>query len=292
MEITLLGTGCPAVHTERYGAGQIVVHNQTAVLIDCGSGVTQRLVGAGYSGRVLDALVLTHLHSDHLIDFYQLVISAWHQGREKPQVIYGPEGTRDFVEKTMAVWQEERELRIAHEKRPSVTGLELEVHEIRDGDRLEIGDLLFEVVAVDHQPVDPAFGFVISAEDTDVRIALSGDTTECERLIAAAQGVDLLVHEVFIHRDMPVVPGVRSAETIEAVASYHTLSDVVGKVATRANAGALLLTHIVPPDSDRAVLLAEVKADFSGPVLVGEDLMRVNPQGKTVRYGAMQMSYA
>ncbi len=294
MDITLLGTGCPAVHTERYGAGQLIRHangeGETQILIDCGSGVTQRLVGTGSSGARLDAILLTHLHSDHVIDIYQVIVSAWHQGRTTPQRIYGPTGTRKFVEGLMAVWKEELDLRIRHERRPSTAALELDITEIKAGERLEFGPVKVDVVAVDHQPIDPAFGFIFEAEDT--KIALSGDTTYCPALIEASKGVDLLVHEVFVHREMHVVEGLRSAETIEAVAGYHTLSDEVGKVATQAGVGCLLLTHIVPPNSNRDDLLAEVKKSFDGPVLVGEDLMRVDPVSRTVSYDAARLSYA
>ncbi|WP_085900028.1 MBL fold metallo-hydrolase [Kiloniella majae] len=304
MDITLLGTGCPAVHTERYGAGQLIRHKgdggDTEILIDCGSGVTQRLVGTGSSGAKLDAILLTHLHSDHVIDIYQVIVSAWHQGRTTPQRIYGPTGTRKFVEGLMAVWKEELDLRIKHEKRPSTAALELDITEIKAGERLQFGEVTVDVIAVDHQPIDPAFGFIFAAPKESgagkargaTKIALSGDTTYCPALIEAAKGVDLLVHEVFVHREMHVVEGVRSAETIAAVAGYHTLSDEVGKVASEAGVGCLLLTHIVPPNSNRDELLAEVQKSFDGPVLVGEDLMRVDPETKSVSYGAARLSYA
>ncbi len=76
---------------------------------------------------------------------------------------------------------------------------------------------------------------------------------------------------------MPVVAGVRSAETVANVASYHTLSSEVGKLAARAGVGWLALTHFVPPGCDRKALLAEVVADFAGPVVLGEDLMTLEP---------------
>src|SRR3546814_7661530 len=107
METVFLGTGCPVVSTERYGPAQLVVADGAKILVDCGSGVTQRLLAAGTPGRELDALLLTHLHSDHLVDLYQLVVSAWHQGRDRPLPVYGPPGTRRYVEGLMALRSEE-----------------------------------------------------------------------------------------------------------------------------------------------------------------------------------------
>ena len=66
-------------------------------LVDCGSGVTQRLQAAGSSGADVDAVFFTHLHSDHTVDLFQLIISSWHQGRNRPHLIYDPKGTKRYV---------------------------------------------------------------------------------------------------------------------------------------------------------------------------------------------------
>ena len=84
MRITLLGTGCPSVHPRRYGASQLIEGMGAKVLVDCGNGCTQRLVQAGHSPAAVDALFVTHLHSDHLVDLWQLVVAGWHAGRPHP----------------------------------------------------------------------------------------------------------------------------------------------------------------------------------------------------------------
>ena len=75
MEITLLGTGCPSVDCKRLGPSNLVRTKKTKILVDCGSGVTQRLHQLKVSSADIDALFLTHLHSDHVVDLYQLIIS-------------------------------------------------------------------------------------------------------------------------------------------------------------------------------------------------------------------------
>lgn len=288
MRLTLLGTGCPVVSLDRYGPATLVRADGAAVLVDCGSGVTQRLVAAGCPGRDLDAVLLTHLHSDHLVDLYQLIVSSWHQGRNRPQRVFGPPGTRAYVTGLMDLWAAERAQRIAHEARPSTRGLEVEVTEIADGWTLDLEGLEIAGFAVDHRPVRHAFGFAFAHGGK--RLVISGDTRPCPALEAAAQGADLLVNEVFIHREMPVVAGVRSAETVANVGAYHTASTEVGKLAERAGVRLLALTHFVPPDCDGQALLAEVAADFRGPVVVGEDLMTFDLAAGTLSYGRAVMS--
>ncbi len=282
-KVTLLGTGCPAVSTCRYGAATLVQCGGKNLLVDVGSGVTQRLVGAGLTGVNIDALLITHMHSDHLVDLYQFIISSWHQSRDVPQQIFGPPGIKNFVAETMALWQTERDLRIAFEQRTSVEAFNINVTEFTSENELFAdSDCRVRPIKVEHEPVEPAYGYVFEASGK--KLVLSGDTRHCDNLIAAAQGADLLVHEVFVHGTMEI-SGTRSQAGLEAVRSYHTLSSEVGKVAAAANAKTLALTHIVPPNADRAALIADAKKDFAGPVVVGEDLMCFDLLAGTVQHG-------
>ena len=77
MELTLLGTGCPSVDHKRFGPSNLVSTKTAKILVDCGSGITQRLHELKVSSADIDALLFTHLHSDHAVDLYQLIISSW-----------------------------------------------------------------------------------------------------------------------------------------------------------------------------------------------------------------------
>jgi ribonuclease Z len=244
-------------------------------------------MAAGGTGADVDAVFLTHLHSDHIVDLFQLIISSWHQGRDRPQYIFGPKGTKRYVNGLLELWKPEFKQRIAHEKRSSAAGLGAEVVEIKAGEVFRAGEMTVSAVKVDHYPVRPAFGFLF--ETPEARLAISGDTTYCPELIEAARGVDVLVHEVYIHRGpVPSVP-VEDRRS-RNVQSYHTSSDVVGRVAREAEAGILLLSHFVPTRFDEEELLDQVSADFDGPILIGEDLMNIDVAQRRVLSWGMSLA--
>ena len=287
MKLHLLGTGCPAVDPRRYGPASLLHTDQGArILIDCGSGVTQRLMSAGCSGAEIDLLLITHLHSDHVVDLFQLIISSWHQGRDRSQQIVGPAGTQEFVGQLLEAWRPELERRAMHEKRPSLDGLDVEASEIGDGAEMDLGNMVIEAFEVDHRPMGPCLGY--SFREPGQHLVHSGDTGPCDSLIEAARGCDLLVHDVLLKHELAPREGVRTQETIDQVASYHATADQVGKIATEADAKCLILTHFVPPSFDEDRLLEIVRADFDGPVMCGQDLMLADladpSQARVVRH--------
>ena len=129
MKLTLLGTGCPSVDHKRFGPSNLITSKKAKILVDCGSGITQRLHQIKVSSADIDALLFTHLHSDHAVDFYQLIISSWHSYRIKPWKIFGPKGTKKFVNKIMNAWAEERKQRIAYEARSTIKAFQIDVIE-------------------------------------------------------------------------------------------------------------------------------------------------------------------
>jgi ribonuclease Z len=288
MKLVLLGTGAPPADPQRMGPANLILAGGRRLLFDCGSGVTQRLIQAGTSGAGIDALFITHLHSDHVMDFHQLLVSSWHQGRDRPWKVFGPPGTIGFVERSAALWKPELDIRVAHEKRPSVAGLDVEVTEFADGQTLR-GGVTVTPVKVNHDPFPDVYGFVV--EHDGLRFVHSADTIVWQPLIEAARGADCLLHEVLIKREMRVIEGVRTQEGIDAVASYHTLSTEVGAVAAEADVGMLILNHFVPPRFDRAALVAEVRAQWPGPLILGEDLMEYDLATRTLQAGSATVSF-
>ena len=289
MKFTFLGTGgCPIATTERYGPAHVVETADARVLIDCGSGVSQQLVAAGIPGFGIDALVVTHYHTDHMIDFYQLIMSSWHQGRDRHWRVFATPKSIVNMKAQIVAWEDERSLRIEWERRQNHAGLEVEFHELSEG-RLDIDGMNVEGVAVDHAPVVPAYGLVFEGEGS--RIVFSGDTRPVDSIEQASRGADLLVHEVYMHSAVVANPGTRSPEMIKNVSDYHSFPAPIGEIAARSGVKALALTHVVPVNADRNVMIDEVRTTWDGPLIVGEDLMTVEPAKRRVRMPGIAFSY-
>src|SRR3546814_13464384 len=91
-----------------------------------------------------------------------------------PQRIYGPRGTRAFVDGLLELWRDERALRIAHERRPSTAGFTAEVVEYGEGPVVALPGVSVAAVHVDHRPVEEAYGFVFRADDGDRKSVVEG----------------------------------------------------------------------------------------------------------------------
>ena len=273
MELTLLGTGCPKVDFNRFGPSNLISTKKANVLIDCGSGVTQRLDQIKISTADIDALFLTHLHSDHVIDLYQLIISSWHSYRVRPWVIYGPIGTKKFVSKIMNAWKDERKQRIKYESRSSTNAFKTIIREFKSTGSLKIKDLRVKYFEVDHKPVKYSYGFNFYSQNK--KLTISGDTRPCENLIKYAQEADVLLHEVFIDGEFKQTNKMRTKKTLHNVRDYHTPSTILGKIAKLTKCKRLVLTHLVPTKFNEKKLIKTIKSDFGKKPIVGKDLLKI-----------------
>jgi len=243
------------------------------ILVDCGSGVTQRLNQAKISSSRIDALFLTHLHSDHVVDFYQLIISSWHSYRVRPWKVYGPKGTKKFVKKIMETWKEERNQRINYEARSSTSAFKIKITEFNKYGTINIKDLKINYFEVDHKPVPYAYGF--NFFNKRKKLTISGDTRPCENLMKYAQNSDVLLHEVFIDNEIMETNKMRTSKTLHNVRRYHTPSSLLGKIAKLTKSKKLVLTHLVPTRFNEKNLKEVIRKDFGKNPIIGKDLLKI-----------------
>jgi ribonuclease Z len=267
IKVTLLGTGTPQPIMERFGPSILVQAGSENLLFDAGRGCLQRLRQLNISYDKLDAVFLTHLHSDHIVGLPDLWLTGWLVSqRVVPMNIYGPAGTADMVKYLRLAFAYDIKIR-ADDDKAANEGSKFNVTEIKQGTIYEQNGVKVIAFDVDHFPVVPAFGYRIEYKGHSV--VLSGDTRYSENLISFAKGTDLLVHEVIIAPDT-----LSKSDPKYPILSHHTTAEQTGRVFNAVKPGLAAFSHISKlygmKEED---ILRKTKLNYSGPLVIGKDLM-------------------
>jgi ribonuclease Z len=280
LDIVLLGTGSPMPDPNRAGPATLVSAGAEHYLVDAGRGVLMRLAAAGVGAPNLSAVLLTHLHSDHITDLNDVITSRWVMTFEPtPLTIVGPVGTRSVVEHLLASLAPDISYRLAHhadlDHEPPV-----EVIEVDEGPIDLHGVVSITCAPTDHKPVEPSLGFRFDHQDEAGRVGVvvAGDTVPCDGLDRLATGADALVHTVIRKDIIDQVPIQRLRDTLD----YHSSPAEAGATARRAGVGTLVLTHYVPafPSGGGEDWRALAATEFAGRIELGDDLHRVTVTAK------------
>jgi ribonuclease Z len=235
-----------------------------------------RLAAAGVPVPFLSAILVTHLHSDHITDLNDLVTTRWILTPEAtPTIIYGPVGMKKVVDGMMAMLTPDQKYRHDHHADlRNGPGMQVVVHEVSPGDEFKIGDARVIVGRTDHRPVTPTIGFRIEAEGKSV--VLAGDTVPCNELDDLCRGADIYVQTVLrpdlVELVKQFVPAL--ASRTNDILDYHSSVEDAAKTATRAGVKTLMLTHYVPAmqAGQEADWLALATPHFAGKIVLGPDL--------------------
>ena len=278
MKVTLLGTGSPLPSATCAGPSTLVQAAGQNIVVDAGRGVIMRLVGAMCPPPLVSAVLLTHLHSDHICDLNDIVTTRWIASPvATPLQVYGPVGTQRMVDGLVAMLSLDEGYRMEHhdDLRAGI-GMKVNVTEVSPGDSFSIGDVQVSVHRTDHRPVAPTVGFRFEAEGAVA--ALAGDTVPCDELDVMCRGADVYVQTVLredlVRQFAPLVPtGARFLDILD----YHSTVEQAGQTAARAGVKKLVLTHFVPAlqpgqEDEWRALAAQ---HFGGEIVVGPDLTAV-----------------
>jgi ribonuclease Z len=272
LKLTLLGTGTPIPDADRAGAATLVEANGVQLLFDCGRGVLMRLAAAAVLPPMLHRVFLTHLHSDHVCDFNDVVTTHWvmSQRGTTPLPVTGPPGTRDFCELTVAMLRDDIAYRIAHHDDLDAPPA-CDVTEVLDGVALETDAVRVIAAPTDHRPVAPTVGYRVESGGSSIVVA--GDTVPCDGLDQLCAGADVYVQTVLRPSLVQQVPSARFQDVLD----YHSSCADAGRTAAKAGAKTLVLTHMIPacPPGTEQPWIEEAAAEFDGEILVGHDLLSI-----------------
>lgn len=317
LSVTLLGTaGGPPPQPWRYGISTALTVDGKTYVVDCGRGAVSQYMKAGLSMPSLSGIFLTHLHSDHTVDYFSFPLLsggvAGAQGFQSPIGVWGPAPSglpSKLVGATGAAPGTQGMTTRANESFAASTtffltehfGVDpatmLDVHEIvppvgslanhaptmdpfpvMEDDRVRVTATL-----VPHGAVWPALAYRFDTDHGSV--VFSGDTAPTPNIITLAQGADLLLHEA---ADFSVLPQLGyPPAVIEHIKLVHTDVTLVGGIAEAAGVKSLVATHVSPVDPsivpdhvwEKNLKDSAKAAGYRGNISLGQDLMRIEIGG-------------
>ena len=277
IRVTLLGTGAPLPAADRFQASILVEAGDQRLLFDAGRGATIRLWQIRVPLGSIDALFITHFHSDHTVGIADLWLTGWlvgaFGGRKAPFHVIGPVGTSALMSNLEKAYALDVRIRTADEKLPP-EGAAIRSEEFEQGGVVYEKDgvrvIAFEV---DHGPsIKPAYGYRIEYRGHSV--VLSGDTRYNQNVIKFGTGADVLIHEVALVR-----PELSSDPLARRIMAHHTSPREAGKVFSQAKPKLAVYSHIALPSNEKIPpatiddIVRQTRESYQGALVAGEDLM-------------------
>ena len=288
LHVALCGAGSPLPDPSRSGPCVAVIAGEKVYVFDTGSAGSRRLGQMGIPVGFVEAVFITHFHSDHIDGLGEMMLQRWvNRAAKSPMPVYGPKGVDEVVNGFVDAYELDSTYRVAHHGEDVVPpegfgATAIEIDEVTDTNLVEVlseGELTISAFKVDHFPVDPAVGYKVTYKDRSV--VISGDTKKSARIEQVSEGADLLAHEA-LH---PGLVGImesnaaaagrnRLAKIMKDILDYHATPVEAAETAEAAGVPHLLFYHIVP-----ALPLAGLEQEFvlgvsdaySGDFTVGRD---------------------
>lgn len=278
--VTLLGTGTPPPLMARFGPSTLVEVGGRMFLFDAGRGATQRMWQLRKPFGKLDALILTHLHSDHVVGVPDIWLTGWLRGpygrRDEPLTVMGPEGTENLMGNLQEAYAWDVDTRV-EDQGMSRTAAGIMATNVGAGIVYEQDGITITAFDNNHgELINPSLGYRI---DYDGRSAvISGDTKRVASLTELSRGVDLLVHSIGAARQELL----DSAPIWQRIMDHHIEPEDAGRVFAETRPKMAVFTHVVALTNGRIPpvgadeIMARMRTTYDGPVTMGRDLMRIS----------------
>jgi ribonuclease BN (tRNA processing enzyme) len=237
MKLTVLGCAGSFPGPDSACSAYLIEADGFRLLLDFGAGSLSGLQRYA-SLTAIDAILLSHLHADHILDACNYVVVRRYapEGPYPPLPVYAPSGAGS----RLAAAYGEDTLEDVYT-----------FHELASG-TFPIGPFSVTVDRVNH----PVETYGVRLEHDGRVLAYSADTAPCDALLRLAHGADLFLCEASYNDGQTNPP------------DLHLTGRDAGEAATKAGAARLVLTHLVAAWSSEANAFESASAAFAGPVEV------------------------
>ena len=269
LALQVLGSGGPIADDARASSGYLLWHRGKArLLIDAGGGVFLRFGEVGAKLEDLDAIAITHLHVDHVVDLAALLKSGYFAHRSRPLPLFGPDGNQRFP--AMGVF--------VNTLLNPTTGAFGYLSGYLDGSLFPLpvttlaaqsqtskqifsnNTMVIRAVGVNHGSI-PAIGYVVAIDNK--RIAFAGDQNNHNTpFLEMAKDADVLImhHAIAEHG-------------AAGITHLHAIPSDIGRAAKITHAKMLVLSHHMQRAlRQRDQSLNAIRQHYRGPVYFANDL--------------------
>ncbi|ARN75183.1 MBL fold metallo-hydrolase [Oceanicoccus sagamiensis] len=290
LHIAICGAGGPLPDPKRSGACMLVIAGESIIVIDAGSGGARNINRMRLGMGNVDAVMLTHFHSDHIDGLGEVATLRWvSTGNTSPLPVIAPEGVEKIVEGFNLAYSFDVQYRHDHhgDTVAPLSGKGMIAQGFStpaDGEAAIVWDqdgLKVTAFRVSHNPVEPAVGYRFDYLGRS--LVISGDTVRSDNLEYFAKDTDLLLHEALsmklvklMNRSAEKIGNKVMAKVTYDILDYHTSPVEAAQSAQTAGARHLALYHIVPPivlPGQAAIYLDGVEQAYQGPTTLTEDGM-------------------
>ena len=234
----------------------LVAAGDDLFVVDIGDGSNQNLRSWNIDFRNIEAVLITHLHSDHIADLPGLHQNAWVVGERRSKLkVFGPEGVDQFTQGIEMAYAHDYLFRNEHHGDAvaplEYAGFDTSVIDLNNPVIFDNGELKITAFRVVHEPIEPALGYKFEYKGRS--LVITGDTSYTQSVIDNAMNVDVLFHEAQANHMLAVIEDLQRslgmdllATVLDDITTYHTTLIEAAEIANKANVKKLVFYHLTP----------------------------------------------
>ena len=279
IQVYMCGTSSPLPDTSRAQACVAVVTPENFFIVDSGAGSTTNVTLGRLPMDRLDGVLISHFHSDHIAELYELNLNSWVAGKADSLEIYGPKGIDDVIDGINATYQLDRRYRVAHHGAdflPPENGI-LRARQIDQGEIFHSDNLRITAFSTSHPPIAPSLGYKFEYKDRVV--VITGDTLISSDVLFNSQDADLLLSDAASLVILDTLADAadangrpRNGKILRDVKDYHASTESLITLAAQTSIHTIGLYHLVPPPQN-TVMQNIYHRDLPSNVMLTRDRM-------------------